>query len=90
MDELRDDHSIETSKRVVGDEDHRSVIRRDILRTLNGSRTSELFTDSKAYELIIALLRMTTQESVHLLDMRDSLKVPNQEVGHVRLGRFAL
>ena len=90
MNELRDDHAVQTTEGVVGNEDKRSVIRRNVLYAVDGGTAPQFFAYREADELIVACIGMTTQESVHLLDMRDALQVPKDELRYMRLRRFAL
>jgi hypothetical protein len=41
-------------------------------------------------KLVAFQVRVLAQESIHLLDMHNTLQVPNHKTRHVRFGRFAL
>ena len=89
MDHLGNDHSVQPAERVVGDENDRLAVRRDVLCSVNGSRAAQLFVQYQTDEIVVPLGLVFAQEGIHLVHMRNTLQVADKKIRHVRFGRFA-
>ena len=86
---LRDNHAVESAEGMIGDEDDRFVISRDVFYAFDGRGTAQLLMNDAVNELVAFEVRVFAQEGVHLLDMNDTLQVPNDEIRYMRLWRLA-